>query len=102
MVIRERVLEGARMFKHVIAMGVGREATALLFTDARLVNVFSGNVETTLVAVGHGVIVGIGSDHECATLAEAFHQSVQTLGARSHARIWRCRSWCSPSSQICA
>ncbi len=51
------------MLQHVIAMGAGREAADLLFTNARLVNVFSADIETTQVAVGHGVIVGIGPEY---------------------------------------
>jgi adenine deaminase len=33
------------------------------FINARLVNVFSGDIETTHVAVGHGVIVGMGREY---------------------------------------
>lgn len=48
------------MLRDVIAMAAGRREADLLFTNARLLNLFSGEVETTHVAVGHGVIVGIG------------------------------------------
>ena len=57
------------MLHHVIAMGAGREAADLLLTNARLVNVFSGDIETTHVAVGHGVIVGIGREYRRAKQA---------------------------------
>src|SRR6266508_1342550 len=60
---------GASMLHHVIAMGAGREAADLLLTNARLVNVFSGDIETTHVAVGHGVIVGIGREYRRASQA---------------------------------
>jgi adenine deaminase len=55
------------MLHHVIAMGAGSEAADLLLTNARLVNVFSGDIETTHVAVGHGVIVGIGREYRRAS-----------------------------------
>ena len=51
------------MLKHVIAMAAGREEADLLFTNARLVNVFSGDIEMTHVAMGHGMIVGIGPEY---------------------------------------
>jgi adenine deaminase len=52
------------MLDDVIAMAAGRTAPELLLTNARVLNVFSGELEIAHVAVGHGVIVGIG--RECA------------------------------------
>jgi adenine deaminase len=57
------VFKEAKMLEHIIAMGAGREEADLLFTNIQLVNVFSGDIETTNVAVGHGVIVGIGQEY---------------------------------------
>jgi adenine deaminase len=51
------------MLQSIIAMAAGRVAADLLLTNARVVNVFTGDVELTHVAVGHGVIVGLGRDY---------------------------------------
>ncbi len=48
------------MLQQVIAMAAGRGEADVLFTNAHLLNLFSGEVEDTHVAVGRGVIVGIG------------------------------------------
>ena len=51
------------MLDDVIAMAAGRKEPELLLTNARVLNVFSGDIETTHVAVGHGVIVGMGREY---------------------------------------
>ncbi len=51
------------MLDDVIAMAAGRKEPELLLINARVLNVFSGDLETTHVAVGHGVIVGIGREY---------------------------------------
>jgi adenine deaminase len=51
------------MLDHVIAMAAGRKEPELLLTNARVLNVFSGDLEITHVAVGHGVIVGVGREY---------------------------------------
>ncbi|WP_461210814.1 adenine deaminase [Desulfocurvus sp. DL9XJH121] len=43
-----------------INMAMGREPVDLLVTDARVLNVFSGEIQDTSVAVGHGRVVGFG------------------------------------------
>ena len=48
------------MLRDVIAMAAGRREADLLFTNVRLLNLFSGEVEITHVAVGDRVILGIG------------------------------------------
>jgi adenine deaminase len=48
------------MLDDIIAMAAGRKAPELLLINARVLNVFSGDLETTHMAVGHGVIVGMG------------------------------------------
>ena len=52
------------MLQEVIAMAAGRREADLLFRNVRLLNLFSGEVETTHVAVGHGVIVGVGGMYQ--------------------------------------
>ncbi|MBI3329934.1 MAG: adenine deaminase [Nitrospinae bacterium] len=52
------------MLHDVIAMAAGRQEADLLFTDAHLLNLFTGEVEITHVAVGQGVIVGIGEMYQ--------------------------------------
>jgi adenine deaminase len=51
------------MLDDVIAMAMGRKEPELLLINARVLNVFSGDLETAHVAVGHGVIVGIGREY---------------------------------------
>jgi adenine deaminase len=51
------------MLDDVIAMAAGRKEPELLLINARVLNVFSGDLETAHVAVGHGVIVGIGREY---------------------------------------
>jgi adenine deaminase len=48
------------MLDDIIAMAAGGKAPDLLLINARVLNVFSGDLETTHMAVGHGVIVGMG------------------------------------------
>jgi adenine deaminase len=48
------------MLHKVVAMAAGRQEADLLFTNVRLLNLFSGEIELTHVAVGHGVVVGVG------------------------------------------
>ena len=43
-----------------INMAAGREPAELLITNARVVNVFTGEIEHTDVAIGEGVILGFG------------------------------------------
>jgi len=52
------------MLHDVIAMAAGRQEADLLFTNAHLLNLFTGEVEITHVAVGQGVIVGIGEMYQ--------------------------------------
>jgi adenine deaminase len=51
------------MLDDVIAMAAGRKEPELLLTNVRVLNVFSGDLETTHVAVGQGVIVGMGREY---------------------------------------
>src|SRR5207302_6856071 len=47
----------------ILAMARGDEPAELVLRRGRLVNVFSGEIETTDVAIGGGVIVGLGSGY---------------------------------------
>ncbi|HIU17962.1 MAG TPA: adenine deaminase [Candidatus Avidesulfovibrio excrementigallinarum] len=50
----------ANSLQRRINMAAGREPADLLITNARVVNVFTGDVEHTDVAIGEGVILGYG------------------------------------------
>ncbi|HSF29296.1 MAG TPA: hypothetical protein VLK82_02320 [Candidatus Tectomicrobia bacterium] len=47
------------MLDDVIAMAAGRKERELLLINARVQNVLSGDLETTRVAVGHRIILGL-------------------------------------------
>ncbi|MFA7567177.1 MAG: adenine deaminase [Alkalispirochaeta sp.] len=46
--------------KHLIDVAMGREVADLVLTNARIVNVFTGDVPEGEVAIADGVIVGVG------------------------------------------
>lgn len=52
------------MLDDVIAMAAGRREPELLLINVQVLNVFSGDLETTHVAVGHEVIVGMGQEYD--------------------------------------
>ena len=47
----------------LIKVARGEEPAELLLNNARVVNVFSGEIEETGVAISHSRIVGLGNDH---------------------------------------
>lgn len=48
---------------HLIRVARGEEPAELLLKNARMVNVFSGEIEETGVAITHSRIVGLGNDY---------------------------------------
>lgn len=59
---------------HLIRVARGEEPAELLLKNARVVNVFSGEIEETGVAITHSRIVGLGNDYPA--------QRVVDLGGR--------------------
>lgn len=47
--------------QHIIDVAAGREKADLVLKNATFVNVFSGELETSDIAVADGLIVGLGS-----------------------------------------
>lgn len=57
--------------KRRIALAKGEEKADLLVTNAKIVNVFSGEIYDSDVAIADGIFVGVGNGYDAKTLYDA-------------------------------
>ena len=65
-----------RNIQHKLSVARGKQRTELVFKNARVVNVFSGEIHKTNVAVEDGRVIGFGDYGTKTTIA--YGQKTQT------------------------